>query len=77
MLTDMQKPVTRLINRVKMVSLMVAVLLWPAIALAESPAPAPILKKAPPIWLGLLVMVLLLAIVLAISLMPSKRGHQD
>jgi len=49
-----------------------------AVAHAQStPAPQPSLSKAPPVWLGLLVMFLLLAMVVSVSLMPSKRGHQD
>jgi hypothetical protein len=47
------------------------------LAAAVKAAPQPGLKKAPQIWLGYLVMALLLAIVLAVSLMPSKRSHQD
>ena len=34
-------------------------------------------KDGQPIWLGFLVMFVLLAIVVAVSLMPSKRSHQD
>lgn len=51
--------------------------LWPAVVWAQQAAPQPTLRKSPAPWLGLLVMFLLLAIVLGISLMPSKRGHQD
>lgn len=50
---------------------------WPAIVLAQAAAPQPSLRRSPPPWLGLLVMALLLAVVLGVSLMPSKRGHQD
>jgi len=64
--------------QVKSFFIALALMIWaPAMALAQTAAPQPMLKRAPPIWLGLLVMVLLLAIVLAISLMPSKRSHQD
>jgi hypothetical protein len=48
----------------------------PAIALAQS-APQPTARKVPPVWLGYLVIFVLLVIVLAVSMMPSKRGHQD
>ncbi len=39
--------------------------------------PQPNLNKSVPAWLGFLVMVILLALVLGVSLLPSKRGHQD
>jgi drug/metabolite transporter (DMT)-like permease len=56
----------------------VFVALWPAIAWAQAKAPEPpVLRKSPPVWLGFLVMALLLVMVLAVSLMPSKRTHQD
>jgi hypothetical protein len=29
------------------------------------------------VWLGFVVMFLLTALVVGVSLMPSKRGHQD
>jgi hypothetical protein len=54
----------------------VVLAMWPALAQAAAP-PAPILKKSPPVWLGFLVMALLLIIVMFVSLMPSKRSHQD
>ena len=50
---------------------------WPAITLAQTAPKPPQLQKVPPVWLGYLVMALLLAVVLAVSLMPSKRSHQD
>lgn len=55
---------------------LVAPFIGTAVALAQS-APAPNARKVPPIWLGYLVIFVLLVIVLAISMMPSKRGHQD
>jgi heme exporter protein D len=39
--------------------------------------PQPRLTRSPPVWLGYLITVVLLAVVMAVSLMPSKRGHQD
>ena len=39
--------------------------------------PQPNLTKTPPVWIGFVFMVILLALVLGVSLMPSKRGHQD
>lgn len=50
--------------------------LAPAMVLAQS-APQPTARKVPPVWLGYLVIFVLLVIVLAVSMMPSKRGHQD
>jgi hypothetical protein len=49
---------------------------WPTIVLAAG-APTPSLKKSPGAWLGILVMFLLLVAVLGVSLLPSKRSHQD
>jgi hypothetical protein len=46
-------------------------------ALADEAAPQPNLSKAPPAWLGILVMFILLALVISVSLMPSRRSHQD
>jgi len=52
--------------------------LVPAIAWAQSSAPpAPGLRRTPAPWVGYLVIFVLLALVLAVSLIPSKRGHQD
>jgi hypothetical protein len=42
-----------------------------------SAAPQPALQKSPPVWLGLLVIFLMLVLVVTISLLPSKRSHQD
>jgi membrane protease YdiL (CAAX protease family) len=54
-------------------------LLGPAVAFAQraSTPEQPSLRNAPKPWLGYLIMVVLLAIVMVVSLMPSKRGHQD
>lgn len=53
--------------------------LSPAVAFAQrtSTPEQPSLRNTPQAWLGYLIIVVLLAIVMAISLMPSKRGHQD
>lgn len=52
--------------------------LAPAIAWAQSSAPpTPGLRRTPAAWVGYLVIFVLLALVLAVSLIPSKRGHQD
>ena len=39
--------------------------------------PEPTLRKPPAAWFGFLLMFLFFGIVIAISLMSSKRGHQD
>lgn len=44
---------------------------------SSAAAPQPSLQKSPPVWLGLLVIFLLLVAVVMVSLMPSRRGHQD
>ncbi len=53
-------------------------LLAPAVAWAQDNVPPPpTLSRTPKPWLGFVVMFLLVALVLGVSLMPSKRGHQD
>ena len=55
-------------------------LMLPVLLFAQAAAPAePTLdpKKAPAAWIGFFIMFVLAAVVIAISLMPSKRGHQD
>lgn len=53
-------------------------LLAPAVAWAQSAAPPePGLRRTAAPWVGYLVIFVLLALVLAVSLIPSKRGHQD
>ncbi|MHC5023825.1 MAG: hypothetical protein ACYTGG_07925 [Planctomycetota bacterium] len=54
----------------------VAASLWPAVALATAP-PAPTLRKTAPAWMGYGVIFLLVVVVLTVSLLPSKRSHQD
>lgn len=46
-------------------------------ALAQTTPDAPSLNRTPPVWWGYAILFLLLVVVLAISLMPSKRSHQD
>ncbi len=56
----------------------VAAVVAPAVALAQDSAPPqPMLTHSAPVWIGFFFMVILLTIVLGVSLMPSKRGHQD
>ena len=47
-----------------------------AITLAQS-APPPNARKVPPVWLGYLIIFVLAVLVLLVSMMPSKRSHQD
>ena len=56
----------------------IAAVALPAIAWAQENAPPqPSLSRSAQPWVGFAIMILLLALVLGISLMPSKRGHQD
>ncbi len=53
-------------------------LVAPAVAWAQTAAPpVPGLRRNPAQWIGYLVIFLFLALVLAVSIFPSKRGHQD
>ena len=56
---------------------MVVAIFAATFAHAQDAAPQPNLLKAPAVWLGLLVMFVLLAMTITVSLMPSKRSHQD
>lgn len=47
-----------------------------AVATANIP-PEPNLRKSPAAWIGFILMFLFFGIVITISLMTSKRGHQD
>ncbi len=60
-------------------SLVPALLLVCDAALAQQGTgpPQPDLRQGAPQWVGLAVIFLLTAVVMAVSLMPSKRGHQD
>jgi hypothetical protein len=49
----------------------------PAVAWAQDVVPQPELRRAPQVWVGYFFMVLLAAAVMGVSLLPSKRGHQD
>jgi hypothetical protein len=48
-----------------------------SIALGQAAAPTPTANKASPAWLGYLIVFILLAAVVTVSLMPSKRSHQE
>ena len=34
-------------------------------------------KNTPAVWVGILVMIIIVGVILTISLMPSRRSHQD
>lgn len=62
----------------------VCVMMWLAMALigsdsalAQATPDSPTIRQSPPVWWGYAILFLLLVVVLAVSLMPSKRGHQD
>lgn len=59
----------------RLVMAMVAIL-SPSVAWAQS-APTPALRDTLPAWLGLLVIFFIMVIIIMVSLMSSKRGHQD
>lgn len=40
------------------------------------PRPA-VNKNTPAVWVGILVMLIIVGVILTISLMPSRRSHQD
>jgi hypothetical protein len=56
-----------------------ALLAWPALVLAQegNVPPAPSLGRSQPVWVGFAFMFLMLAAVVAVNIMPSKRSHQD
>ncbi len=49
----------------------------PALAQDTGAPPVPALSRSPHAAIGYGVMVLLLVLVITVSIMPSKRGHQD
>ena len=65
-----------IVSRLGLSILTLVVLLTPRVVLAQG-APTPTFRNSPKAWIGLMFILLLLAIMLAVSLMPSKRGHQD
>jgi hypothetical protein len=72
------KGVHRLLSKALPATFAVAAVLAPVTALAQNAAPPqPNLSRYAPPWVGFFFMVVLLAIVLGVSLLPSKRGHQD
>ncbi len=66
-----------LVSSVRAVVIAAAILAPAAVVCAQGEVLAPHLRRGPPVWLGYLVMFGLLTAVMLVSLMPSKRGHQD
>ena len=48
-----------------------------AAAAGVTTPPQPSVRKVPAAWMGFGLMFILFAVVVTISLMPSKRSHQD
>ena len=70
----MRTPLTRTLTYLTWIMVLVMI---NAAALAQTPAPQPNLRNAPPVWVGYLLMAVLMVIVVGVSLLPSKRSHQD
>ncbi|HIN09956.1 MAG TPA: hypothetical protein EYM64_05215 [Phycisphaerales bacterium] len=49
----------------------------PLVLAATTAPPVPSLRKVPATWMGMGLMFIFFGIVIAISLISSKRGHQD
>jgi hypothetical protein len=79
MLTIMKTILNSASRRLEAIGMLLMVLCWPAAAWAQAVGapPQPKLTKVPQVWVGLLIMFALLVVVVGISLMPSRRGHQD
>ncbi len=61
-----------------MIGVSATMAMLPTLAWAQNAAaPAPKLSRTPAVWVGYLLIVVLLGIVMAVSLLPSKRTHQD
>jgi hypothetical protein len=70
----MLKPMTRL--PVILLAVLAALVAVPA-AFAQQAPPVPKVNSTAAPWIGYAVMFLMLLLVLGISLLPSKRSHQD
>jgi hypothetical protein len=56
---------------------MLALLVPAAVTVAQTAPPEPALRRAPSPLVGYFIMFVLLVAIIAISIMPSKRSHQD
>ncbi len=70
-------PVAMLSTRTMIYACLCSTLIAVAVSAASTIPPEPTLRKPPAAWIGFLLMFLFFGIVIAISLMSSKRGHQD
>ena len=75
MLTSMGN-LRKISGRLSAVTAGLATLFWPVLAAAQDAPDRPALKSSAPVWLGLLIVAGLLIVVMIVSIMPSKRGHQ-
>ncbi|MCZ6835068.1 MAG: hypothetical protein O7G85_04775 [Planctomycetota bacterium] len=73
-LTMMKHVITLLKNPF---SLFVALMLAFPIEVLAQVAPTPVIRNAPKAWMGMVPMIVLGFIVVLVSMIPSKRGHQD
>ena len=69
----------RCLHRTLCLGLRAAAVVLPAAATMaqDSAPPSPSLSRSAAPWGGYVVMIILLGLVMGVSLMPSKRGHQD
>ena len=67
----------KMVSRLGVLSAGAAMYLWPALAAAQTAPDQPTLRNTAPVWLGMLLIAALLIVVMVVSIMPSKRGHQD
>jgi hypothetical protein len=78
-----ERPIAALSLRLAPIALMLMLLAAPVIAFAQNPnnpaaPPQPsALRQSPAVWLGMLVMIVLTGVIISVSLMPSKRSHQE
>lgn len=69
----------RAIARLSLAAFSTLLVVAPATVLAQASAapPEPRVSKVYPVFVGYLFMFLMIAVIVGISLMPSKRAHQD
>lgn len=56
---------------------LMTVAVFPAAAYAQKAAPSPNLMRSPSPLIGFAIIATFAVVIVAISLLPSKRGHQD
>jgi len=71
----MMKPLNAVVHRALGLFVALAMIL-PAEVWAQA-APSPQLRNSPRPWMGMVIMMVLAAAVVGVSMIPSKRGHQD